>query len=380
MSTEQIRQPATDERRPSTRSGYRRRRAGSSAGELVADPDAQPPVVSVTIYGPDIAERVEDCTLEELEALRRRGAPVIWVDVVGLRDVGLVQRIGEMFGLHRLALEDVINTRQRPKTEPYDTHVFVVARMLQGDVGVTQDQVSFFIGDGFLVTFHERAGDCFGPIRRRLLKERVRIRHDKADYLAYALIDRIIDDYYPVLERYGEILEELEDEVISTPDPSQVDRLHRLRRELYALRRVVWPTREMVNGLIRDETQIVSQNTRVFLRDCYDHAVQLMDVIETDREVVSSLLDVYMSSVSAKMNEVMKVLTVIATIFIPLGFVASLYGMNFNTASPWNMPELELRYGYPMALGIMAAIAGGLLLFFWRRGWIGGQRPPERRR
>jgi magnesium transporter len=202
-----------------------------------------------------------------------------------------------------------------------------------------------------------------------------KIRQVGSDYLAYALIDATIDGYFPVLEALGEQIEQLEDDVIAQPEPQQVDRLHRIKRDLLTLRRAVWPTRDMVNDLIRDESPHISPTTRVFLRDCYDHTIQLMDVVETYREIASSQLDVYLSSLSARMNEIMKVLTIIATIFIPLSFIAGVYGMNFDPdTSPWNMPELRWYWGYPFSLLLMAAVGFGLLYWFWRRGWIGRRR------
>jgi len=292
--------------------------------------------------------------------------------VVGLADVATVDQVGAAFGLHRLALEDVLNVHQRPKVEEFEQHLFVVARMLDDERRAESEQLALFLGEGFLLTFQERPGDCFEPVRARLRLGKGRIREAGADYLAYALIDAVIDRYFPALESYGEEIEELEEQVIAGPEPGQVSRLHVLKRELLGLRRAVWPTRDMVSALIREDTPFIGEATRVYLRDCYDHAVQLMDLVETYREIVSGLLDVYLSSMSARLNEVMKMLTIIATIFIPLSFVASLYGMNFDpTASPWNMPELGAYFGYPIAIGVMVAIAVALLAYFRWKGWLG---------
>jgi magnesium transporter len=234
------------------------------------------------------------------------------------------------------------------------------------------EQVSMFIGADYVITFQERQGDCFDPVRERLRRQKGRIRQSGADYLAYALIDAVIDAYFPVLENYGEELETLEDAVISAPRPEVIAQLHDLKRDLLALRRAIWPHREMINALIRDETELFAAPTRIFLRDCYDHAVQLLDVVETYREIASGLVDVYLSSMSARLNDIMKVLTIIATIFIPLNFIASLYGMNFDTeASPWNMPELGWSFGYPFALLLMLLSAIALVWLFTRRHWIG---------
>jgi magnesium transporter len=289
--------------------------------------------------------------------------------VTGLADVSIIEAIGDAFDLHDLTLEDVINVYQRPKFEAYEDHAFIVMRMPTPDNRT--EQVSLFLGKGYVLTFQERPGDCFDPVRERIRRAAGRIRGQGAGYLAYALIDAVIDGYFPMIEAIGEDVEELEDDVIGRPAPEQVDRLHHIKRELLMVRRAIWPTRDMVNALIRDGSRHVDESTRIYLRDCYDHTIQLMDIIETYREITSGLLDVYLSSLSTRMNEVMKLLTIIATIFIPLGFVAGLYGMNFDRGSPWNMPELGWRYGYFFALGVMAAIALGLLFWFWRRGWIG---------
>jgi magnesium transporter len=238
-----------------------------------------------------------------------------------------------------------------------------------------------FLGANFLLTFQERTGDCFDLVRDRIRRRRGHIRERKADYLAYALLDAVIDGYFPVLEACGERLESLEDAVLDKPSGEQSAQIHEMKRDLLTLRRAIWPQREMINALTRDSSAHVSDQTRVYLRDCYDHTIQLMDMLETYREIASGLVDVYLSSVSARMNEIMKLLTIIATIFIPLGFIAGLYGMNFDTGvSPWNMPELSWRWGYPFALGLMAVVAIGLLLFFRKRGWIGGRTGGKGRR
>jgi magnesium transporter len=240
------------------------------------------------------------------------------------------------------------------------------------------------LGENFVLTFQEGGGDCFDPVRKRLRRKRGRIRDVGADYLAYALLDAVIDGFYPVLEDCGERLGVLEDEIIGAPSGAAVTDVHDLKHDLLTLRRAIWPQREMINTLLRDESELVSAATRIYLRDCYDHAVQLMDIVETYREIASALVDVYLSSVSARLNEIMKVLTIIATIFIPLSFIASVYGMNFDrNASPLNMPELGWRYGYVFSLALMLAIALGLLYYFRRRGWLGGtgeQRKARRRR
>lgn len=306
--------------------------------------------------------------------LRERHA-VVWIDMDGLQDVEAVREVGETFDLHRLALEDVVNVNQRPKAEPYDTALFIVLRMPTNSEHVDTEQMALFIGDGFVLTFQEKPGDWFETVRRRIHDPQARLRERKADYLGYALIDAVVDSFFPLLEDIGEQLEDLEEEIMDDPRREHISEIHSLRRDLLTLRRAIWPMRELLNGLMRDKYDQIENQTNLYLRDCYDHTVQLMDMVDTNREIVASLLDMHLSAANNRMNEVMKVLTIIATIFIPLSFVASLYGMNFDqSVSPWNMPELAWRYGYPFALLLMAAIAGSMLLYFRARGWFGRTR------
>ncbi|MCP5152242.1 MAG: magnesium/cobalt transporter CorA [Chromatiales bacterium] len=306
----------------------------------------------------------------EIPALLER-FDVTWVDVQGVRDVERVRALGEALGLHALALEDVVNVHQRPKIEDFEDHLFIVARMPLADGVSGTEQVAMFLGERYLVTFQERPGDCFDPVRQRA-RQSSRLRGQGPDYLAYALLDAGVDSFFPVLEGAGERIESLERDATERPDRVDMARIQAVKRELLILRRAVWPTREMLAAFLREESTLVDPRTRVYLRDCYDHTVQLMDVLETYREVASGLVELYLSSLSMRMNEVMKVLTVIATIFIPLSFLAGIYGMNFDRdASPWNMPELGWVYGYPFALGLMVLVAAVLLGYFWRRGWLG---------
>ncbi len=348
---------------------HRRAPPGTAPGTLIADPTAAPPAIRLIHYREtEILEETVD-TIEGLPERIERW-PVTWVDIEGVGDIELFQRLGEMFDLHRLAIEDAANLHQRPKFEDYDDHVFVVTRMIRPETAPATEQVSMFVGENFLITVQEAPGDCFEPVRERLRGGKGPIRRRGPDYLAYALLDAVIDNYFPVLESYGEQVESLESGVITEPHREHVVEIHQLKRELLSMRRAVWPQREMINALIRDEARVITRQTRVYLRDCYDHTVQLMDIVEVYREVTSGLIDIYLSSVSARMNEVMKVLTIIATIFIPLSFIASLYGMNFATDKPWNMPELKWAYGYVYSLVLMLVIAGGLLFWFWRKGWL----------
>ena len=338
---------------------------GSAPGIIVSDPDAPHPVMRVIAYSTTeiVEQRIAD--IGEVSEFFNR-YPVIWVNIDGLGDVDTIRRSGEMFGLHRLALEDVSATHQRPKVEEYDEHTFIVLRMPVEGERFDSEQISIFLGDKYVLTFQESEGDCWDAVRERLRHARGRLRHSGADYLAYALIDSIIDSYFPILEAAGEEVERLEDELTENANTAVVGRIHGVKRDLLGLRRIIWPLREMINALIRDRSPRISESTQPYLRDCYDHAITLLDIVETYRDIAAGLHDLYLSSMSNRLNEIIKVLTIISTIFIPLGFIASLYGMNFE-----DMPELHWKYGYVFALGLMGAVAAILLGYFWRKGWIG---------
>lgn len=342
---------------------------------MIADPSAPAPRIHIIAYGPQGVEERAAPSTADIETLRT-GFPIIWVNVDGLGSVETIQALGDRFGLHRLALEDVINVHQRPKVDEYDDHLFIVTRIPHvTDDGLATEQVGLFLGRDYVLTFQEMSGDCFEPVRRRIHDNRGRIRRSGADYLAYALLDAVTDAFFPVLETYGEQIETLEDEVLERADPDAIHAIHAIKRNLLTMRRAVWPQREMLNLLIRDDNPFVAEQTKLYLRDCFDHSFQLMDLIETYREIVSDLTDVFLSSVNARLNEVMKTLTIIATIMLPLTVVTGIYGMNFDPdASPWNMPELGWQFGYLFTLGIMAMIALGMLAWFRRRGWLGGPR------
>ena len=357
----------------------RRGKPGASPGTLTVDAEAPKPEIRVMAYGPDaLVEKKYDSVRQVPQFLKEH--PVTWVNVDGLGDTGVLRNLGKTFGLHRLALEDVVNVHQRAKVESYADHHFIIVRMVLLGERLNTEQFSMFVGSGYVLTFQETRGDCFDLVRERLRKGGGKIRRTGPDYLAYALLDALIDAYFPVLEDYGERLDTMEDEVICMPRQDAIFRIQDVKRDLLALRRAVWPLREAVNSLVRDESDHFKDDTKIYLRDCYDHLVQVLDMVETYRELGSGLMDVYLSSLSNRMNEVMKVLTVIATIFIPLTFVAGIYGMNFNAEkSPWNMPELAWYWGYPACLGIMVVIAVVLVGMFWRKGWvtIPGLRSPQ---
>ena len=348
----------------------RRSSPGAAPGTLIADPAADRLTIHYWRFDREHCTEQKNCAVAALEP-PRGNAEVVWVDVTGLGDTTLIEGIGERFGFHPLALEDVVNVHQRPKLEDYDDHLYVVTRMALPGLGADTEQVSIFHSPGLVLTFQQRSGDCFEPVRERIRRAKGRIRAMPADYLLYTLIDAVIDGYFPVLEKFGESLEALEHEVITKPDPACVERLHNLKRDLLALRRALWPTRDMLAALLRDESEFITESTQVYLRDAHDHTAQLIDIVETYREISSGLIDVYLSSLSTKLNEVMKVLTMMATVFLPLTFISSLYGMNFDRSFPWNMPELGWPFGYPFALGVMAAAGGLMLYYFWRKGWLG---------
>jgi len=348
----------------------RRSAPGAQPGIVIVDPAASAPKFSVVAYdGTDLIEFEPSGLTEVFELLDRW--PVTWLDVDGLGDPAVLNALRETFGLHPLAMEDAVNLHQRPKIEEYDAFAYIVMQMLRPGEDIQFEQLSLFLGKNFVLTLQERAGDCLDPVRKRLRKGAGRIRTAGPDYLAYAILDAVIDGYFPVLEAFGEHVEELEDVALSAPTEDLAPRIHAARRNLLVVRRAIWPLRDMINELIRDDIALINESTRVYLRDCHDHTIQLADMTETYREVASSLFELHLSSVSNRMNEVMKVLTIIATIFIPLGFIAGVYGMNFDTArSPLNMPELSWYWGYPFVLGVMAFVAAGLLALFWRFGWI----------
>jgi magnesium transporter len=347
-------------------------RPGTAPGTLEAPAVRRVEKVTLEViaYGPELCEERAVAGVDEVLPFLDTAA-VTWLNVVGLHDLALLETLGNRFGLHPLALEDVLNTGQRPKLEEYDDHLFIVLRQIQLDAAIASEQLSLFLGRNYVITFQEAPGDVFEPVRERLRKGKGRLRKLAADYLAYALIDALIDGFFPVLERYGEKIEELEDELIEDPDRATLGKIHEVKKELLVLRRAAWPQREVVNALERQEPPLVHKETKLFLRDLYDHSIQIMDILETYRDLASGMLDVYLSSVSNRMNEVMKVLTVMASIFIPLTFLVGIYGMNFDPqAGPWNMPELHWRFGYPFIMLLMLGLGGGMFVYFRRKHWL----------
>ncbi|UJB69715.1 magnesium/cobalt transporter CorA [Acaryochloris sp. 'Moss Beach'] len=353
--------------------------AGSSPGTLTIDEDASPTRIVVIDYNPNQARRIiVDQPEESADYLTTE--TVSWIDVQGLGDEDILRRLGQTFNLHPLVLEDVVNVPQRQKVEDFDDQLLIIARMVlphPDGVGFVSEQVSFILHQQALLTIQEEPyHDSFGPVRKRIRLQKGLMRKMGADFLTYALLDAIIDGFFPVLELYGERLETLEDEILENPTREILNQVHSLKRELMTLRRLSWSQRDALSALLREDSPLISQEVKVYLRDCYDHSIQILDMVETYRDFAASLMDVYLSSVSNKMNEVMKVLTVISTIFIPLTFISGLYGMNFNPqVSPFNMPELSWYWGYPAVIATMLLISGSLSYLFWRRGWFSKVSP-----
>ncbi len=336
------------------------------------------PSIQLIEYDKDHLVESDVTELTELST-RFDSHKVAWINIDGLGDVEALTFLGERFNLHPLALEDVLNTGQRPKVETCPDYIFIVAQMVYQDNKRTicGEQVSIFFGKNFLITVQEEGTyDVFDPVRERIRTGRGAIRKSKADYLAYALLDSIIDHYYPVLEEIGNAIEELEDDLIERPSREMVLTLHEYKRSLSHMRRFIWPLRDVVNGLLHDPSGYITSPTKIFLRDCYDHTVQLIDLVESYKELTSGLMELYHSSVGLRTNEVMRVLTVITSIFIPLTFIAGVYGMNFapETADgkklPLNMPELYQPHGYIGIMLFMAAIAIIQLIIFKKMKWL----------
>lgn len=351
-------------------SKYRRRRrkklslrqpdvSRTAPGTITGAGSAHKGTLEVIAYGPQAFVEATISAVEELEKYRDH-YPVTWVNLDGTADTKTVEAIGRMFKLHELAIEDIVNLHQRAKVDEYNDRLFVVMRMAEYvEHHLKQEQLCIVLGDNFVLTFQEApGGDCLNGVRERLRKEHGQIRSAGPDYLMYSIIDAAIDGYFPILENIGDMLEELEDSILERYDRWIPARIMELKREVLAVRRAVWPVREALNVMIRDELPHLSPNTKVYLRDCYDHVVRIIDLVETQRELCSDLMDLFLSSVSNRMNEVMKVLTVITLLFMPPTLVAGIYGMNFNTqVSQWNMPELNWAFGYPWALCLMLVSA-----------------------
>lgn len=355
---------------------------GASPGTLVIAEEKAPTIVLIDYCEGHLVELTLGSIDECIPYLHDETPSITWIDVRGLGDRKTLERMGEIFKIHPLALEDVVNVPQRPHSDVYPHHQLVVTRMAEMDDSgqILTEQLGLIFGKGFVLTVQEDpVRDCLETVRERIRRGRGNIRKRGADYLAYALLDAVVDGFYPVLEQLGERLEEMELEAAEAPRGTS-RKIHDIKRDLLGVRRAIWPQRDLLNVLLRDETPHVDQETRVFLRDTYDHVVQVMDMVETFREIASGLMDLYLSGVSNRMNEIMKVLTVISTVFLPMTFIAGVYGMNFSDTSPFNMPELRWRFGYPFALALMATSALILRAYYRKKGWVGGADEVERRR
>ena len=307
-------------------------------------------------------KRIEEC-------FPFRDKPTVtWINIDGVHQLEIIEKIGEHFNIHPLVLEDIVNTGQRPKIEDFVDYIFVTLKMLrysEGEKETKAEQVSLILGSNFVISFQESEGDVFNPIRERIRADKGRIRKMGVDYLAYALMDAIVDNYFTILEKLGDRIEDFEEELVVNPKPETLQAIHHLKREMIFLRKSVWPLREVINRLERWESSLINKSTAIYLRDVYDHTIQVIDSVETFRDMLSGMLDIYLSSVSNRMNEVMKVLTIIATIFIPLTLVAGIYGMNFRF-----MPELEMPIGYPMILLSMLFIGILMVAYFRKKKWL----------
>jgi len=334
---------------------------------FVGEGSPEPVTVRVTDYADG---QLDEATIDPAHIPPRYRAPetTSWFHVTGVHNVDVIQQLGDFFGLHLLVQEDIANTHQRPKLEVFDDHLYVVVKRLDVDpsgTNIRAEQVSLIVGDSYVLSFQESSAEPFNAVRNRIRNGRGRIRTAGADYLAYALLDVIVDQYFVALDALGTRTEALEDDILENPSPKTQEELNELRRDLVFMRRMTWPVRDLLAHLERIDSPLWHEDTRPFVRDVYDHAVQVIDLVESMRDVVNGLTDLYMTSLSNRMNEIMKVLTIIGTIFIPLTFIAGIYGMNFA-----HMPELQYPYAYPIALGVMAIIAGLLLLYFRRKEWI----------
>ena len=351
------------------------KKAGLDPGTVVfvGERKVEKTTISIIDYDQNNYQEKAVASIEECFPFKETPT-VTWINIDGIHDIEVIEKLGAHFDFHPLILEDIANTGHRPKMEESEHYIFLTLKMIYFDEPgeeITSEQVSIIFGENYVISFQERAGDVFDSVRERIKKTMPRSRFLGSDYLAYSLVDATVDHYFSVLENIGDGIESIEEELITNPGTRSLQSINDLKRELALMRKRVWPLREVVGGLERSESKLVHKSTRIYLRDLYEHVIQVIDTVETFRDMTSSLLDIYLSSVSNKMNEVMKVLTIFATIFIPLGFLAGVYGMNFDhSASPFNMPELGWRFGYLFFWSIAILIGGGLLWFFRRKGWL----------
>ncbi|MGD8847169.1 MAG: magnesium/cobalt transporter CorA [Desulfobacteraceae bacterium] len=345
------------------------KKAGSAPGTLVHVGEQKTENVHISLID-YTSEHIQEQKTDRIEDLLplRNATTNTWINIDGIHDLDFMKNIGPHFGIHPLTLEDIVNTAHRPKTEEFDTYVYIVLKMLHYDDNihmVVSEQVSLVLGAHFLLTFQEAPGDVFAPVRDRLHKGKGQLRQRGCDYLAYALIDAIVDHYFYIMEKMGDRLETLEEHLTDHPEVDVIQQIHGLKREVIYLRKQVWPMREVLSRLSKGEFDLVQAQNHIFWGDVYDHIVQLMDTIESYRDVLSGMLDLYLSTISNRMNQVMKVLTIVATIFIPITFIAGVYGMNFK-----HMPELEWPWGYGAIWGFMIAIVVIMVIYFRKNKWL----------
>ena len=357
--------------------GVRRKTPGQPPGTLLHTGEQKLDAMRMTVHDYD-ANRYDSFTIDALDptAAYMRPSSKTWIQIQGLHDITQLRKVMGYFELHPLVQEDIVSINQRPKVEPYGDVIFIVGRMItereqNGVTDLKSEQVSLVLGKNFVLSFQESDDLLFEPVIRRLQVPNTRLRRHSIDFLTYALLDNLVDHYFTALDFINETIESMEERVLDQPDPADLQSIHALRRDLIFFRKSVWSLRDGINSLIRDDSPLISSEIKVYLRDVYDHLVQVIDSVESQRELVFSLYDMYMSSLSSRMNEVMKVLTVISTLFIPLTFIVGVYGMNFNPeTSAWNMPELNWAFGYPAAWSLMLIITASMLYYFKRKGWF----------
>lgn len=344
-------------------------KTGLPPGELIhiGEKKTEKAIITILDYDEEHFEEKEAKNIEECFPFKDKPT-ITWINIDGLHQVDIIEKIGKEFGFHPLLLEDILNTEQRPKIEDFEDSIYFVLKMLYYEEKTNEintDQVSVIFGNNFVISFQEREGDIFNPIRERIRTGKSRIRKMGADYLAYSLMDAVVDSYFIILEKFGEKIEDIEETMIASPTPETLRDIHNLKSRMISLRKSVWPLREVISVLERSESSLIQESTRMYLKDVYDHTIQIIETVETFRDILSSMLDVYLSSISYRMNEIMKVLTIIATIFIPLTFIVGVYGMNFEY-----MPELRWRWGYPLIWLVMLVIGITMMVYFKRKKWI----------
>ena len=360
-----------DATRKRARLNTRRSPVGASPGTLIADPAARRSELSLTLISPEKFRTIQNASIDDVAGNVDKW-PILWLDCTGLASIALIEEIGRIFGLHPLALEDVVNTGQRPKVDFFEDHAFVVLSMIDDAARHRYEQIAVFFGRKFVITFQEREGDPFDPVRKRIESSTPnRLRQRGADYLAYALIDAIVDSYFPPIEASSELVERIEDDMLGAPQKQQMRQLHELRRGNNVIKGVLWPLRDALATLIRNDAPYVKAETKVFLNDTLDHALRLIELVETQRDTMTALMEMHLSLSQARTNDVISLLTIVSAIFIPLTFLVGVWGMNFDPdASPWNMPELRAYYGYPLALLFMLCVAVGMYVFFKWKKWL----------